>query len=536
MTVYFIIGEMLRPLSCLIKIMNFERWLISVIAGIFLALMALTISSKKPLCIDSKIVDKIDRITATSVETVYRCSLTQPTAYSRYFDENKDQFESRIESIALFLRAIDPYKKNLQIRINELQPILFKISDHQIEIGSQLFNSSLHFERALVKVWLQERVKKDPDSQRLFIEVAADFLMYAANGSLEIEDPILKVKTKIGGARWPQVLKSRDGYCESPWKASEHYADCAQIKNSENLNSDLLLSLSLRPLMTSVWVKAYAELNYKEKSRFISLLPRYLQTQQLSSEKAIRMVMTDTHPLKQGMMNIKKMTDLMNSSSLIQNEKEYREFYSRVALNLQQSGVSDSFAEAYFDFLFEYPDHISTNSPLFKNLEKAAYQFPQLQIAIKDKEQIWILPGTSGLPLHSFDQIRTQQHIFLACLGLKEIEMQQFFNHAEKLLLIKGCDQNKNTDYNALISQGIQNFSRKNKHLAFIQFHLPSFESKAKELLHIKNFFDLVQSRDVSKPEFQTLGWRNIEWYEDSQAYKPQAVVDAIELFRTETN
>ena len=274
--------------------MNFERWLVSLATGFFVALMALMISAKKPLCIDSRIVDKIDRITAEQTETVYRCSLSNPTLYSRYFDENKDILETRIENVAVFLRNIEPYKKNLQLRINEVQPIIFTINDHQIEIGSQLLASPLHFERALMKVWLQERLKKDLHSQQLFIEVAADFLMFAANGSLEIEDPILKIKTKIGGARWPQVLKSRDGYCESPWKASEHYAECAQIKNADSLNADLLLSLSLRPLMSSVWIKSYTELNFKEKSRFLNLLPRYLQTQQLSSEKAIEMVMTDS--------------------------------------------------------------------------------------------------------------------------------------------------------------------------------------------------------------------------------------------------
>ncbi len=516
--------------------MNLERWLMSLSAGIFAALLVLIVSSKKPLCIDSKVVERIDRVTLEKTETVFRCSSSGAVPYSRYFDENKDLLESRIENVAMFIRNIEAYERPIQIRINEVQPIIFKITDHHIEIGSQLFNSSAHFERALFKVWLQERLKKDLPSQQLFVEVAADFLLYALNGNLVIEDPILKLKTKIGGSRWPQVLKSKDGYCESPWKVSEHFTECALIKNQENLSSDLLLSLSLRPLMTSVWIKSYDELSFKEKNRFLHLMPRYFQTQQLSSEKAIAMVMSDTHPLKQGMMNIKKMTDLMNSSSLIQNEIEYREFYSRVAQNLQQAGVNDSFAEAYFDYLFEYPDDISMQSVLFKNIEEASLNHPQLQIALKDKNQIWILPGHFSLPLKSFDQIRTQQHVFFACLSLKEIEMTQFFKHTEKLLLIKGCDQTKKINYASLISDGVQGFSRKNKHLSFIQFHVPSFESKANELLHIKNFFDLVQNRDVSKPEFQTLGWSQIQWYEDSQAYKPKAIVDAIELFRTETN
>jgi hypothetical protein len=515
---------------------NIERWLFSLFAGLFAVLIGLMIAVKRPLCIDSRIVERIDRISLDTTETIYRCSAFNKVPYSRYFDFNSDIIEARVEAVSVFLKNIESLNQTIVVKINEAQPILFRIKDHEIEIGSQLFNSQGHFERGLIKIWLAERLKQDLNSQQLFLEVAADFLLFALQGQVELEDPILKVKTKVGGARWPHVLKSKDGYCDSPWKISEHFSACGLFKNETVIGSEQLLLLSLRPLMTSVWVKAYSEFSLSKKLRFLHLLPRYLQTQQLTSEKAIEMVLTDNHPLKQGMMNIKKMTDLMNSSSLIQNETEYREFYSRVAQNLQQSGVNDSFAEAYFDYLFEYPEEISIHSVLFKNLEKIAINNPQLQLAIKDKFQIWVLPSLSSLPLKSFDQIKTQQHVFLACLGLKEIQMKQFFNQAEKLLLIKGCDQNKNINFDVLVSKGIQAFSSQNKQLAFIQFHLPSFEMKAKELAHIKNFFELVNARDISRPEFQTLGWSQVQWYEDSQAYKPKAVVDAIELFRTETN
>lgn len=516
--------------------MNTDRLLLSLSAGLVVVLTGLLVSLKKPQCIDSKVVDKIDIVQFDKTDTLYKCSSFKKVPYSRYFDENLDQLESRIESVAIFLKNIDSFGRPISIRINQTQPIAFKIQDHDFEIGSQLLESEGHFERGILKIWLSERLKSDLNSQKLFLEVAADFLLFSSKGQVEIEDPILKMKTRVGGARWPQVLKSKDGYCDSPWKISEHFADCGLVKSDDLLNSGLLLSLSLRPLMTSVWIKSYQELSFKEKIKFLRLLPRYLQTQQLSSEKAIEMLLTDVHPLKQGMMNIKKMTDLMNSSLLIQNEKEYREFYSRVAFHLQQAGVTDSFAEAYFDYLVEYPEEISVKSNLFLGLQKIAIQNPQLQMAIKDKHQIWILPNRSGLPITSFDQIKSQQHIYFACLGLKEIQMSQFFTQAEKLLLVRGCDQKKNIDFQPLVAKGIQEFSAKNKQLAFIQFHLPSFEMKAKELAHIKNFFEFVKERDVSKPEFQTLGWRQIQWFEESQAYKPQAVIDAIEMFRTDIN
>lgn len=516
--------------------MNLERLQNGLLLSLYVVLLALILITKRPLCIDSNSVEKIDRITSGKIETIYKCSSQIRVPYSAYFDQNKDQLESRIESVLLFLNKIEPLQNKIKITINELKPIEFSVKENQIRIGSNLLESPGHFERALFKLWLQERSNSNLDQQNLFTEVAADFLYYVYNGSLNIEDPLVRLKTKIGNARWPNVLKSKEGYCDSPWKISEHYVSCGSMELESQLSSETVLALSLRPLLTSVWIKSYSEMSRRSQIDFIDRFSEYLKTQSLNSEKAIEMFLTDSHPLKQGMMNIKKVTDFLNSSNLVQSQKEYREFYARLAINLQQSGVNDSFAEAYFDYLFEYPDSLSTKSEFFKSLVTLSIKNPSLQIAVKDQDQIWILPTQSSLPLKTFDQIKTQQHIFLACLGLRDIDMSQFFNQSEKLLLIKGCDQNKKFDFASLISGGARGFSSHNKNLAFIQFHLPSFEMKAKELAHIKNFFELVRNRDVSKAEFQTLGWSQIKWNEDSQAYKPDAVIDAIELFRADIN
>lgn len=517
--------------------MKTERLLFSLLIGLFTLTMGLYLTIKKPQCIDSRIVDKIDNVeNEKKMESIYRCAYYKRIPYSRYFEQNTEALTERIQNIGIFLQNLESFQAPISIKITQQQPLHFKINKHQIEIGPQLLKSQAHFERAIIKIWLSERIKPEMISQALFSEVAADFLFYVYQGRLEIEDPIVGSKTQVGLYRWPEILKSKESYCESAWKISEHFEECGQINDNGQLTYANIITLSLRPLMTSVWIQSYQGLNYKQKRKFIQLLPKYLKTQQLSSEKIIEMLLSENQPLKFGMLNIKKMSDLMNSSILVQNESEYRQFYSNVTFHLQKAGVSDSFAEVYFDYLFEYPDDISTKSVLFNHLNKIATKNPQIQLAIKDKAKIWILPGSLSLPLSSFQQIKAQQQIYFACLGLKEIPMGKFINQAEKLLLIRGCDQSKKIDFESLVLKGLPLFSSKNKQLAFIQFHLPSFEMKAKELAHIKNFFDLVNVRDVSKPEFQILGWRQVQWYEDSQAYKPQAVVDAIEMFRTETN
>lgn len=505
------------------------------ISILYLILMALMLTGKKPFCIDSSVVERIDRVTTEKTDKIYRCGLNQAVPFSSYFEKNKNGLEHRLEGITQFLGKIDPMAEKFILVIDETNPILFSQEKNKITIGSTLLEAPGHLERGIIKFWLADKILQNVDLS-LFTEVTADFLFYAYSGSIEIEDPLLKVRTKIGFAKWPQVLKSKDGYCESPWKLSEHFRFCETIPVAIELSDRTVLNLSLRPLLTSVWIKTFSELSFQSQLLFLNHFSDYLRSQKLTSEKAIEMILAEQHPLKQGIMNIKKVTDLMYSSTLVQSRKEYREFYSHLASNLQQAGVSDSFAEAYFDYLVEYPDQLSTESSFFKSLAETAAKNPQLQVAVKDQSQIWILPSKSPLSIKTFDLIKSQQYIYMACPSLKDIKMEQFFNQAEKLLLIKGCDSARPIDFDSLISGGVQQFSKKNKNLAFIQFHLPSFETKAKELAHVKNFFELVKNRDVSKSEFQTLGWTQIQWYEDSQAYKPNAIVDAIELFRTDLN
>ena len=200
--------------------------------------------TKKPLCIDSKVVNKIDRVSFEQTETVYQCGSMIKVSYSRYFDENKNQLESRIENTMQFLNQIEPFHFKITLQIDEKNPILFKVQHHQIIIGSQLLNLNGHLERAIFKVWLGERLRQDYTSQTLFSEVAADFLVYASFGSFEVEDPLLKIKTEIGQARWPQVLKSRETYCESPWRISEHYMNCDELLGQQSLTQENLMLLN----------------------------------------------------------------------------------------------------------------------------------------------------------------------------------------------------------------------------------------------------------------------------------------------------
>lgn len=507
----------------------------------YLCFLGLILALKQPICIDSSVVERLDTVTAgvkstTQTETAYRCSAHIQVPYSEKLIKTEELVTQKWQNTVAVLSSIQSFKNKIHIIIRYDQPLIFEIKNSQFQIGSSLMMADGHLERGLIKLWIRENMSEQRLQTTLFEEVMTDLVYFIVNGDLSIEDPLTAIQTKLGSVQWPQVLKGAEAYCDSAWKASEDFQLCGQIQNQisdqdiqENLRS--MTTLSLRPLLTSALINAYKNLNYKNKSELIAHLNQFLQKRFLASDQLIDMILVYSNPLKQGVQSIKNFSDLFVASDL-SGRQEFKQLYSGLTDELQNSGFSDSFAEAYFDYIIEIPDRVSAQSTFFRNLEIAAQKNMKLQIAIKDQNQIWILPSRTALPLAAFNKIRSRQNIYFACSNLKEIKIEQFFDQTEKLMMIKGCDQKFDYQFSKLFESGIKEFIRQNDKLKFVQFHIPSLEMKQKELAHINNFFELVENRDVNRQEFRVLGWSQIQWSDEFHAYKPKAAIEAIEFFR----
>lgn len=499
--------------------------------GFYLSFLALLQLSKPYPCIDSMLVDKLDVVSAEKSVSVYSCSVRKTAEYSENLNKIVEKLEPRLNQLSLLLERIKPSSIKVHIVIDELNPLLFQVDKNKIRIGNSLALAQGHLEHAIIRIWLQSSLIQD-EKQKLFDESLADLIYYATFGRIDRQDPVTDLYPELNLARWPQVLKNLDIYCESAWKSSEDFQRCASL-DELGRNRKELLTMSLRPLLTSSLVTAYDSLSYSEQNNFLQEIPQLVAERSVDSEKAIEFLLTQDNSLKEGLTILKVFAEQFS----LKQEASYpqRRFISRLNEYLQAHGVSDSFAEAYFDVLVEFPDHLDWKSPLFKSLEAASRQNLNLQIAVKDQDQIWILPSRSGLSLKIFDQVKIRQHVFFACPILKEIEIGQFAANSEKLLMIKGCDSQKSYAFDLLLKYGAQEFTKTESQLAFIQFHLPSLQQRLDELKHIKNFFELVQNRDVTQREFQLLGWQDVQWNEKYQFYKPKAVIDAIEFFRVDS-
>lgn len=503
--------------------------------------MGLILSLKSPICIDSTVVERLDTVISpvagvenqpSKYQSIYSCQDNIQVPYDQEMLELSQALSPRLSSITNALESIRPFEKKLRLIIRKDNPLKFEIKNSQLQIGTSLLRAEGHLERGLIKLWIDEKKSAKNVQTQLSDEVWADFLYYAIKGSLAMEDPLTGVQTRVGMTQWPQVLKNTETYCDSAWKLSEHFESCGLF---QSFDADSLYrataTLSLRPLLSTALIKSYKGLSFKNKNKVISQMDYFLSRRQYPSEKVIESLLLESNPLKQGVLSIKNFSDFFVAAEVME-QREFKQLYSGLTYELQNMGVTDSFAEAYFDYIVEFPIEISEQSKIFKDLEKAAAKKLNLQVAIKDKSKIWILPSKTALPLSAFDGIKSRQNIFFACASLKEFRIEQFINKSEKLMLIKGCDQTAEYQFDGLFEFGVKEFLGHNKQLKFVQFHLPSLEMKQQELSHVSNFFQLVEKRDVNSPEFRTLGWSQIQWSDEYHAYKPKAIIEAIEYFR----
>ncbi len=500
----------------------------------YMCFLGLILSLKKPLCIDSSIVQRIDMVKSSVATTAYACAFHKDAVYSLPMESYISKVNPYIEKTFRLLDAIKPFKNKITLIVNEDRPYVFQIEKNRINLGSHLAESETFVTRAIVKAWVNENKTALSVDTRIVEETVADFLMYVLLGKVDIEDPVDKVRTKLGSVKWPQVIKTPKGYCKSAWKYSEHIEDCLSSNSNDNFEGDLnSVVFGLRPLFTTAWIASYNDLTWKQKQQVVQSTAAVLNGMYLSSDKIIDSLAKDNNPLHLGITNINKFTELIQSVSNSKNIS-LLPLYAGLGTSLQNLGVTDAFAEAYFDYLVEYSGQIDQSSEFFKNIEQASIKNPDVQVALKDKHAIWILPSKTALPLSVFNQVKSRQTIYIGCHLHKSTKIDQFFQKTEKLMLINECENNNQYNFVTLFSNGIREFvsSKQSSKFNFVQLHIPSFEMVHKDLDPEQNLFELVKGRDINKREFKVLGWTQINWKQDIGAYRPEAVIDAIEYFR----
>ncbi len=487
--------------------------------------------SRKPVCIDSKVVERIDR----AGESIFRCSLNKHVPFSTYFDEHLPAIEGRVQQVEKFVDNIAPYKNSYRLVILKNKPNYFLVTNNIIYIGETLLEARGHIEKALLKTWYRENAQHLFAYEILFEEVYTDFMLYLAKGSLKIEDPFRGARTRIGGSRWPQVLKSTQAYCQSPWKNSEHYRFCAQMQMQDSPLKDQVAELSLRPLLVSSWIEAYDSLSFKDQYRLVRNLKELVTGDHSPDLPLVKTggFIPQSAPLLEASEAVKNISNFLMSSNLTKTSEVQRVFVTLVANNLSRYGYNDALGGINFDLLIVNDTKINPSSEQFKHFLTLSQQNPRTKIALKDPENLWMLPSAYPIHWRAIDSLHANRLVYSKCGSYDFNFIWQFSLNTEKLLILNVCKDQK-VNLAGYIKEGPEAFGEQNKNIPFIQFHIPSLLMRKNQLAGVNNVYELVTRREIDNPVFQSLGWQKLQWSERAQAYQPKSFIEGIEWFKVQ--
>ncbi|MGZ3772493.1 MAG: hypothetical protein ACXVCY_14345 [Pseudobdellovibrionaceae bacterium] len=491
-----------------------------------LGLMSLQ-ATKRPLCIDSKVVERIDRLSAAGSEIIYRCSLNKETPFSSFFNLHIGDISYRVQQIERVLEEIEPFEHKIQITIFEDRPFLFRVQDHQIYLGRELLKTPGHLEKAIAKIWFRERSLFFLAHSDLMEETITDFLIYLRNGNLDLWDLTVGVQA--------DTVYTLENYCRSAWKQSEHYAACKNATNIEPEIEEKIDTTNLRPILTAYWIQAYKELSLKNRFEFVQKLPLLMRSAE-SFYSPVGNIQTDSNFKENVLLRISAVLQELESRfknlSAISESSAIVLFLNKFAAELHSAIFQVNFDEPYFDVLYVSKEPLNERSKELQQFFKMAEENRNLKIALRDNDKLWMMPAKLPLPINFFKKIKAARVIVEKCGSYDFKYVMAYSNVTDKLLMVERCDGSHHIQYSQYMTNGAEGFGVQNKDVTFVQFHLPSLLMKKTELDKVSNVFDFIHKRDFHNSSFRSLGWQEVHWSKTANAYQPKAIVDAIEWYR----
>ncbi len=502
-----------------------------------LTLVAVQVT-RRPLCIDSKVVEKIDRVGVKSSDYIYRCAVNRETPFSAFFGENVKSLSQQILPIERYLESIKPFRQKVRVTVYEERPFLFRVQNHDIFIGQKMISNAGFLEKAIIKIWLRENLQANTADYDLIEESLSDLVLFMANGSLNIKDVSSGTVLDKTGIRWPYVIKSVAGYCDSVWKFAEHAESCVGQRDELAMGTQrvniktVATKFSLRPLLTESLIESYKKLSLFEQSQIIKHLVVAKEKNKADSKNE-QFLGAENSPLSLASATLSRSAEYIKDLVSENSEKAFGKYLDN---ELERKNFVNSLSSvstvASFDFLFVSDAAISTESLLFKELVKTAKQNPKVQMAVRDSERIWLLPSKFSIPLKSFGAARSSKTVVQKCASFDFHYALAFANQTDKLLIVDNCDEKKVIKYSGFIRNSAEGFGLENRNVAFVQLHLPSLLMKKNQLLNIQDVFKELEKSKTDSHVSEIFGWQDLSWNKTAQAVRPKAIVDGIEMYR----
>lgn len=500
---------------------SIHRWTLIAAVTLLLSTVVFAFVARKPLCIDSKVVEKVDSVKDGKIATAYRCGLHRHVEYEQTIAENSRDLGRRLQKLERFFDWLGALDSKVYLTINSDQPKQYHVQGHELYVGIDVLKSNGQIEKGIIDIWLKEKLSNHFQNNLLAMESLGDFFYFILNGNLDIENPISKTSLmEDAHSNWPQVLSSTAGVCRSLWVPSPLINFCADTE-SIKLPNDSIDPMSTRALLSQSLIGAYSRLKGNQRpiflSQFLAVLPK---------------IDLESFALGKSSISLDRQSYIdaatkLNAWSLMLGRISPH-FSMLFGLELKSRGFEIEEARADIDLIvFDSSKQPNIRGSIEKDLMKMELQS---LVGFVDSENVQLGVGGELLPIKLFGDIRSRIGVYVHCGQLEHSKLIGAISRVQRLLVLNTCVET-NLKISGYLKKGIQQFAIENQKVKFIEFHSSSFLAALTKLPDSSPYLALIEmKKDQGLLKF--LGWNEPQFDSSANAYRAESNIEAISWYR----
>ena len=451
---------------------------------LFCSLATFVVLAKRPLCLDSELISKVDRWTDSKKVTAFSCARAKWIPFDQELQTELPEISKKLHPLELVLgHTKNPKGPWIEvIWLNEPEGTL-RIQDDKIFISQDLMQSKDRLNEAVARLWLRAL---DPSGTlaNSVLEGALAWVLLLDAGSLEATS-----------SPWMQRLKM-----EGPG----------------------LLAGSTSQALGQVLFAGMKDLSVRESAQIPQEIARFVNSLQ---EQNASLRESDSVP------SVGELSDRLEEI-LVQLER-YRP-KNLNAVNAWEHWTASAHARlqtphAKFVELVEIsPDLESQTEDLILSIKSQPN--PNSTWALISGQKIWLSGVSEPLAIETFPHLKTFQVTYVSCKEPTPEILNALEKQSDRIFLAHHCGALGQLIFSGLLKGGFDDFAKDNPNLSFVQLHMGSMPktlaNKTPELLNS------VYTKNWSSPLFLDLGWQRPEWDQQIKAFRAHSVNDAIQAFR----
>jgi hypothetical protein len=506
----------------MIKLRNLHWWTGAVLFTLMISVVLFAYVARRPLCIDSKLVESIDSVSNSGTATAYRCALRRHVPYDETLAQQISELGPRLQSLERLIDWLGPLQNRVNLTILNGAGETYRIQGQEVFISESFLKSQGQIEKTLLRVWYRERASLDLQASPLIEESLTDFLYFAYHGDFDLQD----AKTGLLldedlEPKWPRVLSNWSGYCHSLWRSNDDLKVCGDLNS---FSDDGIHLSSLRPLISQTLMNSYAELNASERLQFIVSFAKSLH------EFSFHAKNFGLSPLQLHQKSyFEAVSQLENWSYFLAHlgprVAHAEKFSALFNLELKKHGFDSFTQQALLDTLV-FTDELNTAQK--KSLIREIDQEKSQLIGIESQGSLQMSLTGEPLNLKLLGLIQASNGIYLHCGQPDLKKVHELSKRVEKLLYVNFCGDQV-VYLKGYFEKGALSFARQNPGLKFAEFHMPSL-MMALQKLPGQNPVQLLSEK--KKGSLEPIGWKEPFYDEAANAYRAQSAIEMVDWFR----